>query len=179
MKTIRQNTFETNSSSTHAYTLQTVKLDNKPDLNFLPDSDGIVKLSIRDADASNDPRSKASLLLSFLAVCGLGELYHKALNTISEFSGYTVQVSDYRYNQDSGKWDVCDVVIEEPYSPDEEEDDEWDNPIAENFGDYLYEYGDTVSSFYDKMKEIAEDPEKTKIFVFCSKQGFSIDTYYS
>lgn len=173
-QTVRQNVFETNSSSTHSATI-CVRTGTKPDMKpFSPDGKLTVKPYMPDG-TDETWRAKMGLLGYYLALMGRTEELPRIENIISEFSGVEI-----RYDQaEVNKIDK----IEKPSYDNEDEDydeaeEEYYEALKDEFGYFGgSEYGDSVEDVEKSIKTILSDDDTVLAFV-CSGGWFDTEHYY-
>lgn len=178
MKTIRSNCFETNSSSTHSFTVNTVNLQNKPDVTFIPDTNNEIHIDISRGDSADSatPQDKSAFLLLFADTISDQKLYDRIINIIETFTKAKVIPS-------FTKWVGGKNVTVSPYltiEPSEDaEEDEVNENLADTFGYYVGEYGHGSSEeFKEDILKIVSTDESIKVFIFSSKQGVSTESHY-
>lgn len=184
MKTIRYNTFETNSSSTHAYSVSSVNLKNRVDLNIIPDENGEIRLRLTTMDEDITPQAKISHMLLYANTTGNQEMFDRIVQTVEDHTGGKLYVEARVWNKD--KWvDVSPLTtVSNPRMIFESDDDETveanHEEISDTFYSFASEYGHgCVEEFIDDMEDIGSSTEKLKIFFFSSKQGVHIESYYN
>ena len=88
MKTIRQNCFETNSSSTHSLTLHAPSSVARPTTTFLANEEGFIDVELdhdpSDGDGSMNNRLK--FLLSFAYLTGNQKAFDQVKNIVETFT---------------------------------------------------------------------------------------------
>lgn len=171
MKTIRQNTFETNSSSTHAYSVNRLNKANRADTNIIPDENGEVKVNLSD-DSGSSPQSKLSLLLFYAYTVGDQEMFDRIVRVVENFSGARVAAV---VNKWSGKsWQkncpVTTVLADGSRT---------DDAMEDTFCSWTNESGHgSTEDFVSTMDEIGADDDTIKVFIFSSRQNINTETYY-
>lgn len=176
MKTVRYSTFETNSSSTHAFTVNPVDLANKPDLNIIPDENGCIVLGLCGAE-SGVPQEKIGHLLKYANSIGDQDAFDRVRKVVEEFTGAQLIVKTKQWSGSKMvSYEDLRVVTNEKIDFEEEED--IDNLIDEWYS-YTHAYGHGgVSEFCSVMNEICSTEENIRIFIFSSKQSVYSETYY-
>lgn len=178
MKTIRYSTYETNSSSTHAYTVQSVCAKNRPDLNIIPDDDGFIRVGFTEATEAV-PQEKIGHLMKYADSIGDQEMFDRVRKVVEEFTGAVLKVRGGSYIKN--KWVQTDdfrVVSNPKFDFDTEEDEDWER-LSEEWYSYTCEYGHgSIREFCEVMNEIGNSEENLKIFIFSSKQGVDVESYY-
>jgi len=191
MKTIRHNTFETNSSSTHAYSVSSVNASNRVDLNIIPDENGQIVLGMAAMDDDANPQSKISHMLKYADVSGNQELYDRITKVVEDHVGGKLFVQARVF--ENGKWvdksphtlvskPRHTVISDDDEDSDNEDEDEdaFSEMISDEFYGFTCEYGHgSVREFVKDMEAIAATDESLKTFFFSSKQGVSIESYYN
>jgi hypothetical protein len=178
MKTVRYNTYETNSSSTHAYTVQSVNTKNRPDLNIIPDEDGFIRVGFTEATDAV-PQDKIGHILNYANSIGDQEMFDRVRRVVEEFTGAKLLVKTTMYV--NKQWetveDVC--VVTNPKFDFNSEDEDWET-LKDQWYSYTCEYGHgSIHEFCDVMNEIGRTDKNLKIFIFSSKQGVGIESYYN
>ena len=166
MKTVRANTFETNSSSSHSVSLSTPKQYWR-DLTFVPNLEDLVVTvggSISEEDA--DPISKIRFVIKLFSLLGYDT--KPFCNAVKEFSGRGIQIEFGQFFESVPKFKGTEDEIEE-------QRDEW-------VDDALYSYRSPYDSDIPKVLKFAEkmkdDVELALDFVFSSNAGFYCEYYY-
>ncbi len=103
MKTIRHNTYETNSSSTHAYSVQDLNRKNRPDLNIIPGDDGFIRVGFTEMTEST-PQNKIVVSASV------------RLNNKWEKVDNLREVTNPKFNFDTEEEDDWETLNDEWYS---------------------------------------------------------------
>jgi hypothetical protein len=179
MKTIRHNTYETNSSSTHAYSVQDLNLKNRPDLNIIPGDDGFIRVGFTEMTEST-PQNKIGHILNYANSVGDQELFDRVRKVVEEFTGAKLLVSaSVRLNN---KWERVDdlrEVANPKFNFDTEEEDDWET-LNDQWYSFANEYGHgSINEFCGVMNEIGRTEENLKIFIFSSNQGVHVESYYN
>lgn len=183
MKTIRYNTFETNSSSTHAYSISAVNLKNRVDLNIIPDENGEIRLRLDTMDEDITPQAKISHMLHYANTTGNQEMFDRIVQTVEDHTGGKLYIEARVW--DKGEWVKYPLTtISNPRMVFESDDADAVEANREKISDTFYsfasEYGHgCVQEFIDDMEDIGSSVEKLKIFFFSSKQGVNIEIYYN
>jgi len=177
MQTVRYNTYETNSSSTHAYTVDSLNRNNRPDLNIIPDDDGFIRIGFTEMTEST-PQDKIGHILNYANSIGDQEMFDRIRKTVEEFTSAKLLISA-RVWKDRKYETVEDMrEVSNPKLDLEDEDsleslrDEWYSFACE------YSHGG-IAEFCEVMNEICRSEENLKIFIFSSKQGVGIESYYN
>jgi hypothetical protein len=177
MQTVRYNTYETNSSSTHAYTVNSLNCSNRPDLNIIPDDDGFIRIGFTEMTEST-PQDKIGHILNYANSIGDQEMFDRIRKTVEEFTSAKLLISA-RVWKDRKYETVEDMrEVSNPKLDLEDEDsleslrDEWYSFACE------YSHGG-IAEFCEVMNEICRSEENLKIFIFSSKQGVGIESYYN
>lgn len=175
MKTIRQHTFETNSSSTHAFTVNSIK-DCKPDTTFYSE-DGTYNISLSYSNGENNPKDKAGFLLHFAKVYGSEDMYDNILRVVGDFSKLNIVATRRYWDNDQRTYVTTE---EKPEFVKYDSDKNLYESIGDAFYEFTCEYGHgSAKKFIDDMLNIVKSDENIIKFVFSSKQGFEIESYYN
>ena len=118
MKTIRQNTFETNSSSTHAFTIQIDKCGNGPEFKPITDVDSI-QINVTNYYSSVDNwRDRLSLVIAYCKYKNYG--ITNIIEKVEEFLGKklvikyeTEDINRYSFCYFADRWDRSYSCFEE------------------------------------------------------------------
>lgn len=175
MKTIRKHVWETNSSSTNAYTVNKLRKEAKLDTTFLVE-DGKIELSSRDDGADNNPRDKAAFILGYTVATGRKDNFDKVLGVISEMTGADVSYKTWKYNQSSKEYEYTD-----PEFPVFEDQESLVDAISDEYYEYVgsYDYGHPdAEDFMKTIDEFLETEDGIKQFIFSSKQSITCEEYY-
>ena len=188
MKTVRQHTFETNSSSTHAYSVDTLNESNRIDLNIIPDENGEIVLFPSTMDESNTPQSKISHMLAYARAIKDQELFERIVETVNEHTGGKLVVKDRVWRDKNYHHDIIEK-IEGPkldlaaiLAADEDDDAFEDDRecLRDTFYSYTCEYGHgSLEDFVEVHEAIASSKATLGIFFFSSKQGVNVASYYN
>ena len=171
MKTIRQNTFETNSSSTHAYSVNRLVKTNRADTNIIPDEAGEVKIHLTD-DTGSSPQSKLTLLLFYAYTVGDQEMFDRIVRVVENFSGARVVASIKAWSGKEWK-QTCPVVTVSA------DGSRTGDKMSDTFYSWTNESGHgSTEDFVSTMDEIGADDDTIKVFIFSSRQNISTETYY-
>lgn len=178
MKTVRYNTFETNSSSTHAYCISSIDTSNRVDLNIIPSDDGIINLRLASMDGNTTPQSKISHMLLYANTIGNQEMFDRIFSVVENHTGAKLIVSCKLWVKD--KW-VSISDLKEVTNPHMHHDiDGCKESVGDIFYSFANEYGHgSVDQFIEDMNDILSSEENLKKFFFSSDQGVSIETYYN
>ena len=173
MKTIRQNCFETNSSSTHALILCRTLSNSGIDTTFIPNANGEVHINTTYGGncQDNDPWSKSKLLLYYAETISDESLYNRIVSVIESTAG--VKVTTERTVYDNGK-----TKLDRPaFKPLTEEEKQY--AIRDKFYKFTCEYGNgSVEGFVEAIESILNNDTNIKNFIFCSKNGIELNAYY-
>jgi hypothetical protein len=180
MKTVRYNTYETNSSSTHAYTVRKVDHKNRPDLNIIPDDDGFIRVGFSEMSEST-PQDKIGHILKYANSVGDQEMFDRVRKTVEEFTGAKLLISTRIWKD--GKYETVEdmrVVSNPKFNFNDEDEDEDTESLTDEWYSYTNEYGHgSIGEFCEVMNEIGRTEKNLKIFIFSSKQGVYVESYYS
>lgn len=186
MKTIRANCFETNSSSTHSYTVNAPSdLSLKPSQTFVTE-DGIVRVTINAGEPSESLLGKLSFLLTATYFIGDQPGFDRVVSVAEEFAKVKLEIT--RKEWKDGKWvegpvtkvmDYGDAVV-----TDEDFDDDSVHPAAETIRDefcsWVNECGhETADDFINEVSEIVESEQAILVFIFSNVLPFGTETYYN
>ena len=170
MRTIRQNVFETNSSSTHSATL-CVRSGVKP--SFKPYSpDGVIEVSLSAPDGdSEDWFDKMGMLGTYLSLTDRKNELPRIEKIISDFSGMGVHfnarevaaIKPIKLGEDWTEGKKIEVIQES---------------VKNKF--YYFgksDYGDGIGDFIHSIETILKDDDTILAFV-CSGGWFDTEHYY-
>ena len=156
MKTIRYNTFETNSSSTHAYTLN---IPVKPSYKPIVESNKI-DINVNHNDCENWA-GRIGLLAHYLILSNCESQLKDLTAVIEEFAGFTVTFLN-------PEPDAVKSIIDEDLLSDY---------ISDNFYEYTNDYGHgSVESFMETLDKILSTAGNTIAFIF-SENSYNTETY--
>lgn len=176
MKTIRYNTYETNSSSTHAYTVNRLNRSNRPDLNIIPDDRGFIRLRLGEMTCAT-PQDKISHVLKYANSIGDQDMFDRIRKTVEEFTGGKLLINSMVWKNNNYE-EVELREVDNPKFDFDDEDSDFDL-LDDEWYSYSSEYGHgSIREFCDVMTEICSSEENLKIFIFSSKQGVEIESYY-
>lgn len=177
MKTIRQSVFESNSSSTHSYSIATLNPKNPLDCTFIPNSNNEIHINLEDGpNASNaTPQDKSALLLSFANITGDQELFDRVITVIELFTKAKVITSYSSYDRSLRKH-----VTTTPYTVVNVSDaDSFNSNMEDNFSDFCSDLGHgSISEFVRAVKTLIVSDETIRTFIFSSNQGFIVESGY-
>ena len=157
MKTIRQNTFETNSSSTHALSLYSSKLGNR-DVTFIASDDPVVvnvggwlPFIINDSITE-----KIKFVVSYLFNTNQTDKLQEFQDAFNAFSPRKLEIV---FN---AKYEPCGV-----------------DSLDDYFSIFTCEYGhDGVEDFKVYADAIVKNADTMLDFVFTSANGWESESYY-
>lgn len=169
MKTIRHNTFETNSSSTHAYTVSVPAKNEDAASTFIP-KDGKLEFCISaGVDGENNLFNRVNFLLNFADVTQNEEAFKMVVETIEEFCNCKVNVTHRVYKNQ--EW-----VTLNDYKIIRAEDHDVHDAVSDTFYSFLYD--SDAETFIEENNKIFEDKEKIKTFIFGRSDRFNTESYY-
>lgn len=175
MKTVRQNVFETNSSSTHAVTL-CVSHDRKPSSKpYVEGGFYDFKLSTWGPNGEDESwYSKLQLLGLYLRILGRDDEFRKVLDLVGKFADIIITLNEEYWNKVEVYSDT--EKVENPWSKQSKSAATWE--LDSRF-DYFTkdEYSDCVEDFRDKVEDILSNDQTIVAFV-CSGGWFDLTTYY-
>jgi hypothetical protein len=179
MKTVRYNTYETNSSSTHAYTVHGVNLKNTPDLNIIPSDDGFIHVGFTEITGST-PQDKIGHILNYANSIGDQELFDRVRKVVKKFTGADLIIRASGWlNGKREMFDNLSEVTNPKFDFDSDDESAWES-LSDTWYSYSNEYGHgSIKSFCAVMNEIGRSEENLKIFIFSSKQGVHVESYYN
>lgn len=167
MKTVRQSTFETNSSSTHSISLKLGKADAKytRDVVFAPGQDAII-IHVDEwgpCASENTLNSKLGFIVECLIFLD-SPLKDEFIKQAEAYGGRKIEVSTPE------GWSPNDWAN----MSEEEANDAWRDAFCE------YEKADwqDFNKFRSNLETLLSDVEKMLDFVFCSAIGFSTYEYF-
>lgn len=200
MKTIRTNCFETNSSSTHSYTVNAPSdLSLKPAQTFVTE-DGIVRVKINAGEPNDSLLGKLSFLLSATYFIGDQAAFDRVVKVAEEFAKVKLEISNREWV--NSKWvegpvtKVLDHDVpaarkegdEEDYDYDDDYDDDDDDgsehPAAETIRDEYRSWVDeaghgNAGGFINEVRKIVQSEQAILVFVFSDIHPFGTETYYN
>lgn len=160
MKTIRQNTFETNSSSTHAYTIN-VMANDKPTFKPLIYVD---KYTVTNSyDESDSWNGRATLCIRYGYITTGQPTVNNILEWLAEFLGVPVTL-DERVLKSSKE---CGAPVDD--------DEALHDYMRDEFYSWCRDGG--TEDFISDMNKITSDKNLFLSFVF-SESSVSTETYY-
>lgn len=175
MKTIRTNCFETNSSSTHAYSVSAPSdLSIKPMQTFVTE-DGVVKVNLSTGEPSDSMLGKLSFLLSVAYYIGNQTAFDRVVKVAEDFAKIKLDVQGRIVKDGKYVWDTITTVL-----PVEEDEDERNDALNDTFYSWTNEYGhDGVDSFIEEVEKIWASEQSILVFVFSNLSPFHTESYYS
>jgi len=190
MKTIRTNCFETNSSSTHSYTVSAPSdLSLKPAQTFVTE-DGIVRVKINAGEPSDSLLGKLSFLLSATYFIGDQVGFDRVVKVAEEFAKVKLEITSRVWT--NGEWVEGPVTKVEDHGAapaerdedDEDYDDESSHPAAETIRDeycsWVNEAGhENADDFINEVLEIVQSEQAILVFVFSDIHPFGTEIYYN
>jgi hypothetical protein len=189
MKTIRTNCFETNSSSTHSYTVNAPSdLSLKPAQTFVTE-DGIVRVKVNAGEPSDSLLGKLSFLLSATYFIGDQAAFDRVVKVAEEFAKVKLEISNREWV--NGKWVEGPVTkVLDHGTPaareegDDDDDDGSEHPAAETIRDeycsWVNEAGhENADEFINEVSEIVQSEQAILVFVFSDSHPFRTETYYN
>jgi len=174
MKTIRTNCFETNSSSTHSFTVSApTNLAIQPSQTFLPNSDGVIAIQLGRDDPENSLRGKLKFLLTIAHDLGDQVAFDRVISVVQEFTKIPVKVS---MNQWDGKaWQVNPVTAVKAYK----EGEDMTESIEDEYYAWTREYGHgSVGDFVAEAQKCLKDEQTILTFIFTGFSPFDSEAHY-
>jgi len=183
MKTIRHNTFETNSSSTHALS---ISMNNITKPTFKPISEDTVEIGIYSYGYETW-KDRLSMLITYCIVRDKISKINDILELVSGFVGFPVKtvfkLEDIYINTTDDSYNRKMYQIEKDgkffrlyeWTDEMIDDDDFDQ-FSEFFGNSGYGE-DSAKDLVDKLENIISNQEKLLAFVF-SENPISSEEYY-
>ena len=177
MQTVRYNTYETNSSSTHAYTVDSLNRSNRPDLNIIPDDDGFIRIGFTEMTEST-PQDKIGHILNYANSIGDQEMFDRIRKTVEEFTSAKLLISTHIWKD--RKYETVEDMREVFKPKLDLEDEDALESLNDEWYSFANEYGHGgINEFCGVMNEIGRTEENLKIFIFSSNQGVHVESYYN
>jgi len=177
MKTIRQSIFESNSSSTHAFSVNIINPNNKPDCTFIPDENNEIHIKLENGPGASNatPQDKSSLLLLYAGKTGNQDLFNRVITIIEDFTKAKVVTSYSSYDYSS----KSHVTISPYIVVVTNKEDNFNNDVGDTFYDFCSDLGHgSEQEFNSVMNEVIKSDESIRTFIFSSKQGFCVAAGY-
>ena len=121
-----------------------------------------------------------SHILKYANSIGDQEMFDRIRKTVEEFTGAKLLISTRIWKD--GKYETIEDMREvaNPKLDLEDEDSDFHERFSDEWYSYTNEYGHgSVSEFCEVMNEIGRSEDNLKIFIFSSKQGVYVESYYS
>jgi len=177
MKTIRKSVWESNSSSTSAFSICPMNPQNPLDCTFIPNKNNEIQIALESGpNASNaTPQDKSALLLFFAVKTGNQTLFDRLITIIELFTQAKVVTSLTSY-----EYSLKRNVTISPYTVVEAVDeDSFNDSLVDTFCDFCSDLGHgSVSEFVKAVEKILISDEAIRTFIFSSKQGFLVEPGY-
>jgi hypothetical protein len=175
MKTLRTNCFETNSSSTHAYSLNTLSNeDAKLTQTFIVDDSGKLEFSITECSSvENSLHGKASFLFSAAYYIGDQAAFDHIRSAIESFTKAKVVVKMQKSWRGEEILDITEVYKHEP--DDEELVEEF---LADTFSYFSREDFCGIETFIREFNIYTKSEKTITAFIFSNFAPFEEHTYY-
>lgn len=174
MKTIRHNCFETNSSSTHAYTIFAPPKVLAPTAKLIPGQDGTITIDITDFEGENTITDRIAFILSYAYYTNDKPLFNQVVACVNSFCECKLLVTTRIWNPHSKKYDSL-VVNEENLLGLCDKD-----KLRDEFYSFLkteYEERDFEYIEYE-IKRIRSSNEMLKTFIFSNHTAFTKEEFY-
>lgn len=193
MKTIRTNCFETNSSSTHSFTLCIPSKDKKrPTQTVLPNEEGIIQVPISSCEGEGGVLSKIALLLSIAYYIGDQEGFDRVKKVVTDFTKLPVKavLTERDYSTKPVTITTSEVTKVKQYAEaavvedsdeydDDEESSEMLDFISDDFCYWTGEYGHgSAKAFVEDSQEILNDEDRIMTFIFTNHQAYGTESHY-
>lgn len=174
MKTIRTNCFETNSSSTHSFTVSApTNLSLKPTQTFLADDDGIISVHLEAGDGDNSLKGKLTFLLATAYHMGNQAAYDRVVKVVEDFTKLTVKATVKAWTGEV--WETNEVTS--VLSHDNEE--AMSEHIEDQYYSWVRDYGHgSVEDFIDKVNKSVESEQAILVFIFTNHLPFDSEAHY-
>lgn len=176
MKTTRTNCFETNSSSTHSFTVNApYRLDLKPSATFLPGESGKIEVQILGSvDFESCLYDKLNFVLAFAYLTGDKEGYDRVIRVVESFTNLPVDVTARKYEAGAGykTYQVTEVPVYET-------EEAMHEAVEDTFYSYVRDYGHgSVENFLEEGRKVIASDQSVLVFIFTNHRGFSRETHY-
>jgi hypothetical protein len=172
MKTTRTSCFETNSSSTHAYTLDIPDLANrKPAYKFV-DEELTFNLAISDY-LEGTPLSKLRFILSLAHLAGCQAEFDRVIET---FADEGIKITCTTTRRVPGK--SCCETVETAEVEQYEDEDERNVALEDELYKFTYNDDATIEEILEDMSRVYLTKENIKKFVLSDVNPFDSYTYY-
>lgn len=176
MKTVRQNVFETNSSSTHSVTL-CVRSGATPTMK--PYSAGDVPVTVKISQWGYDGEDegwqvKLGMLAAYLKTIGNLDRLEQIRSNLEKFAGFPISI-------DQESLDKLPTVSDQKRTEMDEDgcESEADDYVRDIFSYFINEYygHETVGDFRHAIDSVIEDDDTALAFL-CSTGWFDVQGYY-
>lgn len=177
MKTIRTNCFETNSSSTHSFTIH--KADGvatlKPIQTFIPDENGLINVSLGSVDGDySSMMNKLQFLLYYTFISGDNEKFQNVIKVVESFTKAKLKILKYSYDYKTKVGTNTEITNAESTNKD------LDEIIEDEFCQWIGDYGnESVEDFKECADSWLENDQSILVFIFSGVSPFSSETYYN
>ncbi len=189
MKTIRQNCFETNSSSTHSLTLHAPSSVARPSTTFLANEEGFIDVSLTTdpSECESSMPDKLSFLLSYAYIVGDQSKFDQVKNVVETFTKIPIRAKinrwDYKERKNISETDVQTVCQEmAEIRATIEDKNEADKKVGKKCNSFDYFVGDyghsSMEDFMSEASKIFASDEMVLTFIFSNSGGFTSETYY-
>lgn len=181
MKTIRSNCFETNSSSTHALTIEFPSVFRDVEMKFIIDQE----FDLQESDFTNSSYDKANFFLAYAYVTNNKNLFETVVNLIEQFCGIKVTCYINKWNSVEKTRDKVVITSESFDDLSETITSQSDEKLIEELEEedtfcyMLGEYGhDNVLDILEIVEPITKDEDKLLKIIFSNQSIFEEHSYY-
>lgn len=178
MKTIRTNCFETNSSSTHSFTIHKANDISKliPSQTFIPGPNGDIDIMMAGAPDGDDSsiKNKLRFLLYYTVVIGNVEKHKQIIDVVETFTNAKLNILTREYDRALNASVVVPMVVK-PIKDGEG----FNAALEDEFCSWVGEYGNgSVDDFKECANSWIESSDSIKAFIFSDVQPFSSEAHY-
>lgn len=173
MKTIRHATFETNSSSTHAYTIHTSS-GRKPDMTPIIETDEI-EIQLHSSEP-NGWTSKVGFLLEYAKEINDAAAFKRIIDAVEKFADVKVKAWESVYDKTVKNY-IKAVITPKTIDGDVLSDEGIEEMI--NDGDYsCWNNSDYSDNFAENMRSNISSEENIVAYCFNSAVSYDTHEYY-
>lgn len=175
MKTLRTNCFETNSSSTHAYSLNTLSNEDlKPTQTFIADDDGNISTQITDLySVENSLPGKLHFLVSAAYHLGDQRAFDLIRQTVENFTKAKLVI---RKPKNYREEEIPNVTTVMDYSGEKEAD--LDDILTDTLSKFSYDDYCDIGTFKREFAIYTKSENTVKAFIFSNFSPVEEHTYY-
>lgn len=174
MKTLRTNCFETNSSSTHAYSLNTLRDDSVKLTQTFITEDGIINATVTDLyTANNSLQGKLDFLVSAAFHLGNQPALDRIRKTVEDFTKAKLVIKKAKsYSSET----IDDVQYVMSYA--DEDPEALDDILSDTLGKFSYEDYCDIETFRREFAIYTKSENTIKAFLFSNFSPIEEHTYY-